>query len=73
MRRFGLSLRKAMLVKHHDHVKDLERIIIEAVGNQVVSIDVLVKFRIDEQEFELIIEGKFAKPGSRIANSIWSG
>jgi hypothetical protein len=58
MRRYGLSLLNAMLEKHQYHVKDPDRIIIEAVENQVKSIDVLVKFRVDEQEFELIIEDK---------------
>ena len=58
MRRFGLSLLNAMLKKHQYHVKDLDQIIIDSVETQVKSIDVLVEFRIDEQELELIIEDK---------------
>ncbi|MGY0692355.1 hypothetical protein ACW2QC_06105 [Virgibacillus sp. FSP13] len=58
MRQFGLSLLKMMLEKHGCDVGDLKRITIDDVKNQVDSIDVLVKFRIDEKEFELIIEDK---------------
>ncbi|WP_106496292.1 PD-(D/E)XK nuclease family protein [Lentibacillus sp. Marseille-P4043] len=58
MRQFGLSLLNMMLGKHGRNVEDLDRITIVDVKNQVDSIDVLVKFRIDEKEFELIIEDK---------------
>ncbi|GAB3798923.1 hypothetical protein [Virgibacillus kimchii] len=58
MRSYGLSLLNAMLEKHQYHIEDLGRMMIDDVANQVNSIDVLVKFRIDEQEFELIIEDK---------------
>lgn len=58
MRSYGLSLLNTMLEKHQYHIEDLGRMMIDEVANQVNSIDVLVKFRIDEQEFELIIEDK---------------
>src|SRR5699024_1661206 len=58
MRKYGISLLNAMLKTHQYDVLDLERITIVDVRTQVNSIDVLVKFIIDEQEFELIIEDK---------------
>src|SRR5699024_7857548 len=58
MRKYGISLLNAMLKTHQYDVLDLERITIVDVRTQVNSIDVLVKFNIDEQEFELIIEDK---------------
>lgn len=58
MQQYGLSLLNAMLETHQYNVQDLERITIIDVKNQVSSIDVLVKFKLDEQEFELIIEDK---------------
>lgn len=58
MRKFGLTLLNTMLETHQYNVQNLERITIIDVKNQVNAIDVLVTFKIDEQEFELIIEDK---------------